>query len=508
MPAKSKTSTPAKRKVTSGVARKIKRSVFDSEAVAQRSLKASYDIARSTDENANLWKYVDSLSAADANSPNVRKTIRNRARYEVANNSYADGIVDTLSADTVGPEVQIQLGDNKLAQRTERAFESWARSIKLWDKIRGARRAKCVDGEAFGMLVTNPRVPNRVKLDVRLIECDMIKSWASITREDEIDGIRFDSNLNPIAYRLLKQHPGDYRQALTSKAGEWIDAKYVLHYFAALRPGQVRGVSELTPSLSLFGELRQFTKSVLMNAARAAEIAGVMQTDMLPNNEAAELSDPLTTIEAVRNAIVSLPEGWKLAQLKPEQPATTYKMFKREIVNEMARCLSMPFNVAAGDSSGYNYASGRLDHQTYDRSIEVERAELRAAMLDRIYEAWLDEYRIVASLTPQEVEELQDHEWHFAGRGHVDPKKEADADKIRLANGTLTYSRYWAKQGADWKRESSQWIKEQIELEKQWNEARKDAGLEPAPYPGTGEAQRVMNTEPDEPDEPVKEEDE
>jgi capsid protein len=230
----------------------------------------------------------------------------------------------------------------------------------------------------------------------------------------------------------------------------------------------------------------------LMGAARAAEIAGVMQTTLLPDNVAAELSDPLTTIEAVRNAIVSLPEGWTLAQLKPEQPATTYAMFKREILNEMARCVSMPYNVAACDSSAYNYASGRLDHQTYDRSIEVERADLRAMVLDRIYAAWLEEYAAVAGLGKPQVAELTDHEWHFAGRGHVDPNKEASADETRLKNGTLTRARYWAKQGADWKRESAQWIKERVEMESQWNEARKTAGLEPAPYPGDGQSKSAL----------------
>jgi capsid protein len=55
-------------------------------------------------------------------------------------------------------------------------------------------------------------------------------------------------------------------------------------------------------------------------------------------------------------------------------PATTYAEFKKEVLNEIARCLNMPFNVAAGNSSGYNYASGRLDHQTYFKAIRVEQA--------------------------------------------------------------------------------------------------------------------------------------
>ena len=74
--------------------RRPRRKVFDSAAISQRTIRASYDVARTTDENENLWKYVDALSAADANSPTVRRTIRNRARYETANNSYAEPLAE------------------------------------------------------------------------------------------------------------------------------------------------------------------------------------------------------------------------------------------------------------------------------------------------------------------------------------------------------------------------------------------------------------------------------
>jgi len=477
-----KSKTTVRKNKPRAIRAKVKRPIFDVDTASSGRVNARYDVSRTTEENENLWKYVDGLSAAEANSPTVRKTIRERARYEVANNSYANGIVDTLAADTIGPVIQLQLGDTDLSQRTERAFSKWAMAANLWAKMRTMRRAKTVDGESFGMLVTNRKIINPVKLDVRLMESEMITSWAGMQKDSEIDGIRFDEDGNPIEYRALKTHPGDYRTFMKSLAGEWVKAEYMLHYFREVRPGQVRGVSELTPALSLFGELRLFTKAVINAAARAAEISGVMQTTLLPDSVAAELADPLTVIEIARNNLVSLPEGWTLAQLKAEQPATTYAMFKKEIINEAARCISMPYNIAAGDSSSYNYASGRLDHQTYDRGIEVERAEIQHDVLDRIYAAWLSEYRITAALTAAQVMDLTDHEWHFSSRGHVDPVKEANADESRLNNGTLTRARYWAKRGADHKRETSQWIKEKIDAEMEWNKARKDAGLDPAPF--------------------------
>jgi capsid protein len=270
------------------------------------------------------------------------------------------------------------------------------------------------------------------------------------------------------------------------------------------RPGQVRGVSELTPALSLFGLLRKFTVAVLEAAQRAAEISAVMQTSLPLDNVSAELADPVTIIEAQRNAIVSLPEGWLLSQLKAEQPATTYQMFKSEIVNEMARSLNIPYNVAAGNSSGYNYASGRLDHQTYDRMIDVDRHDISSTILDRVYAEWLSEYATRHSLTAADRAEVAGHAWYFAGRGHVDPNKEASADETRFKNGSLTLADYYAKQGADWKNKSVQQIREIIYREKLWNDERALAGLPPAPFPTSQYQQQQPAAVADEPDEPAK----
>lgn len=186
---------------------------------------------------------------------------------------------------------------------------------------------------------------------------------------------------------------------------------------------------------------------------------------------------------------MSLPEGWKLSQLKPEQPTTTYADFKKQIINEAGRSLNMPLNIALCDSSGYNYASGRLDHQTYDRSINIERQDLADEVLDRIYFEWLEEYKTRKSLSAKEVEEITDHVWNFSGRDHVDPAKEANADNTRFNNGSLTKAAYYGKRGQDWKREEQQRIREMVAQEILWNEARKEAGLHPAPYP-RGEGQR------------------
>ena len=59
--------------------------------------------------------------------------------------------------------------------------------------------------------------------------------------------------------------------------------------------------------------------------------------------------DPWVTTESEPNMAVFAPEGWEPKQVKSEQPATTHRQFKPEVPREIARCLSIPDNVAAGD---------------------------------------------------------------------------------------------------------------------------------------------------------------
>jgi capsid protein len=148
--------------------------------------------------------------------------------------------------------------------------------------------------------------------------------------------------------------------------------------------------------------------------------------------------------------ITSMPVGWRMRQFKPEQPATTYEMFRNAILMEIARCVNMPYNVAAGNSSKFNYASGRLDWQTYHSAIDVERSEWDVECLDRILEHWWDE-AVLDGLIPRGLPPMDfiPHQWMWPGREHVDPSKDANGQHRRLASGTTHRAKEYAKNGLD-----------------------------------------------------------
>ena len=424
------------------------------------TLHAKYDAAQTTRENIRHWIMADGLSADAAANSDVRKKLRERARYEVANNSYAKGIVLTLANDCVGtgPRLQVLTADDELNKKIETAFSTWTQMIGLAAKLRTMRMAKSTDGETFGILTGNNKLFGPVKLDLHLVEADRVTTpYPKLLDDHTVDGIELDSSGHPYCYNILRYHPGDLRAAITDF--DVVDADAVIHWFRADRPGQHRGVPEITPALPLFAQLRRYTLAVLGAAETAADFAAVLFTDAPANGEAASV-EPMDVVELEKRMATVLPDGWKLGQIKAEQPATAYGEFKRELLNEIARCLNLPYNIAACNSSGYNYASGRLDHQTYYKSIRVEQADMASVVLDQILAAWMYEAMLSSDFSVLRTLSYLPHQWFFDGTEHVDPAKEAKAQQIRLDSNTTTLAAEFARQGKDWETELSQRAKE------------------------------------------------
>jgi len=417
-------------------------------------VRGKFDVAESGEDRRH-WANADAFAADAALSPMVRRTMRNRARYERQNNSYLAGMSATLANDLVGtgPRLQLQFGDDETARMVERAFFDWSWQIDLASKLRTMREALVVDGEAFAMMITNPRMPG-VQLDLRLVESEMVATPTelmaqSITPDGStVDGLEFDTVGNVTAYQVLNYHPGSNFRVNTLEF-QRVPASQMVHWFRPIRPGQHRGMPEVTPALKLFAQLRRYTEAVCAAAETAADFAGFLRT----NSPAAEVDEveAFAEMPIEKRSMVTLPDGWTFEQLKAEQPTSTYAMFKREILNEIARCLQLPYNVAALDSSSYNFASGRLDFQTRDTHQKIMRDDLERKLLDRVLEAWVNEATL-AGYMPEGVPAFSewDWSWQWDGKEHVDPAKEANAAETRLRNHTTTLAAEYAKQGKQW----------------------------------------------------------
>jgi capsid protein len=172
-----------------------------------------------------------------------------------------------------------------------------------------------------------------------------------------------------------------------------------------------------------------------------------------------------------------MPAGWKWNHQKPEFPPTNYEMFDKRMINGQARAFKMPMNIAAGNSEGYNYASGRLDHQSFWRTIKTARGDLGMQELNKLFFNFfielgaLPKYKsLMKSLLPKSTLRkvpMPVHTFMFPGLPHVDPKKEADAFEVLLRNDGITLETWFGEQGKDWRTETIQMGVEKKFIKKQ-----------------------------------------
>lgn len=431
------------------------------EAVTQTTkLLAKYDNAQTTDENSRNWWSTDYFSAKAANSFAVRRTLRIRSRYEVANNPFLFGVACSNANHLIGtgPTLKVLTKDDGYNREVEKLWSEWADEVGLVEKLKTQKLAKTVDGEGFLVLKTVADLDHPVKLYPVDVEADQVTTYDAVDMAQLwLDGlILHPVTGRPTAYHVLRHHPGDfYFPDLNPLRGDKVSAKFVLHLFRKFRPGQVRGIPEFTSSLDLFAELRAFRRAVLANAQIAAALTALLtQSERTGAYGPGEELPPLNAYEKVpinRGFMTTLPPGADVKAFDPKQPGTTYEMFQEKCLGEAIRPLTYPLVLALGTAQKFNFSSAKLDLTDYHGSLDVERAtDIDVVSLDPILKEWFFEALMARSVRAFDGVKPPPHEWHWPGHQQIDPKVDADADHARLAAGTKTYKDFWASRGYDW----------------------------------------------------------
>ena len=420
-------------------------------SVAGQPVRAKFDAAQTTDGNSAHWANADTLSARGSNNKAVRQTLVKRSRYETENNCWASGITRTVAFHTVGtgPRLQILSPNEEANARVEQAFAKWAKQIGFAEKTLIAKETQFRDGEVFGRLVEDNSI-YPIALNVRLYEADQCTSpYGQLFYDASYDdGLHIPPQSGqPDRYFFLDYHPGD-PQYVPTHQGHWYQAKDVLHYFRSKRPGQLRGIPELTPALPLFAILRRFTLATLRSAEFIASVTGFLKTQTNPEVGPTPSARDFYSFAYESGMLMSLPEGWTVEQLTNIPLTTNYEQFLAAVLNEIARCVNVPYNVAACNSKGLNYSSGRMDHLVWDRDIEVDLVQIEAKWCDRIFSAWLDEAVFVPGLLDDlgPIEDIQ-HQWCWDARPIIDEESDANASSNRLKTGQSTLPLEWQRRG-------------------------------------------------------------
>lgn len=443
---------------------------------ANAILRARLDLARTTAENRRHWAGISDLTLDQQATPDARRTIIRRTRYEIVHNAWGTGMVQTFAGHIVGCGPRLQLlgkstdEESRLTQEIELRFAEWCEAIDLTTKLEQMIRGVAVDGESFGLMVRNPLIDHRVTLDLRLYEPEQVSSpWSAHGAPSAVDGVELDEAGNPATYLFLRHHPGNgVGMWATDQSVTRIPAEFVCHIANRMRAGQVRGLPICYASITPLAELRRFTEATRLAAETAADIAAVLQSDNPSDGKDDEGDEPdsaFQTIELERNLATVLPKGYKLSQIDAKHPSVQFVQFLTAQLNECGRPMSMPLGVMMGNSSGYNYSSGRLDGQLWQTTIRRWRQRLAHVVLNRLFDRWYSIAAFIPGYLPEGAALLAGtkirRDWFWDGLPHIDPSKETAAQSQLLTIGMSTLADEYAKIGRDWRR-----AMEQIALER------------------------------------------
>ena len=431
-----------------------------------RAINARYDAAGDGDFMRNYWTAADGLDADSANSKGVRTRSVRRSRYEVGNNGYSDGMVQTHANYVVGlgPSLRVTTDNKPFNTEVEERWFEWCEAIQFRRKLWCLAHAKTQDGDTFGIARNNPSIlpESRINLDWVLFETEQCTTpHLPYGVQGYIDGIRFDEYGNPLWYDVLKYHPGG-SWFVMDRTPEKVPAKFVQHWFMLRRPGQHRGVPEFISSLNAGGSSRRFREATITAAETAANHSAVMKTD-----QDADAGDtpvvPMSSTQIEKGMLTALPYGWDLNQMKAEHPNASYESFHRANINEQGRPKNMPFGMAACDSASYNFASGKLDRQPYYEGVKCERHDGELLVVEPLFKIWWQRACLAYGWNIKygaDHRRAPKHAWDWPCLPEGDERSVTGANDTALRNGTKTHRQRDAEQGIDFDERVAQMAKD------------------------------------------------
>jgi len=378
----------------------------------------------------------------------------------------------------------------ELSAQIEAAFEEWAndpdngcdaeRRSNLGGLMALAYRHRAGDGEALGVISyargrgpwgTFLQVvdPDRLGTPPGGLETAMLK-----------DGVELGPHGEPVAYWIRREHPSDaypaYNAEFTRVPRFHAGRRLVVHAFEAQRAGQVRGVSALAAIVKKLRMMGRYDEAELqaavLNSTLAAFVTAPMDhaavAEALAGGETTRFQEQYLDLKSQYWADAPLPQqGVKLNFLYPgeevemkaaEHPSGAFEAFTRAGLRNIASAVGLTYEQLSADWGEVNYSSARAALLEVWRGFTARAGAFAHQFVLPVYVRWLEEAvargRVVLPASGPSFAEAKSawtrSRWLMPGRGWVDPMKEAEAARERIALGISTLEREAGEQGSDW----------------------------------------------------------
>lgn len=476
---------------------------------------------------AALANWNPGVADADGDIAPDLADLRAYSRDLARTSALAGGAINTVVTNVVGTGLAMQPApDAEFLGLDEDAAKAWgdatSREWKLWaespdcDITRAQNfyglqslvfRSVLESGDVFVIpTMAGPGVP--YKLALQVIEADRVcnPNWKADT-ETLVQGVEMDANGAPIAYHVASRHPGARNRAGMTwtriPAFNSAGRRNVLHIFERRRPGQTRGVPYLASVIEPLKQLTRYSDAEISAAVISAAFAVFVKMDAEAFGQLFDDTSGSTYIDTAlkqkwdgRVPVASMESPGKAINLLPGEsidapalgrPNVNFDPFFMACAKQIGVGLELPVEVIL-KAFNSSYSASRAALLDAWRFFRGRRDFVASYLCQPVMEFWLEEAVALARIRAGGF--FADPAWRRAwsaavwtgdGPGSIDPMKEVDAAKERIAQGISTIAAESILfDGVDWEVKHRQRAREMT--------ARKAAGLEPdAPKVGAGE---------------------
>lgn len=396
--------------------------------------------------------WITGAGDANAQIKGDLSTLRERSRDLRRNNPYAHKIIEVITNNVVGKGI---LTDVK-PEAVEISWKDWANSTGCdYDgrhNLKGLQRLIMEAVVESGEVLIRKRYVKGMKypLQYQILESDFLDSTfiKSPSKQGNyvIQGIEFDADGKRVGYHVYESHPGSFDRLNNSLKSNFIPADEIIHIFRQERPGQVRGVPWMAPSMMRLKDLDDYEDAQLMKQKIAACF-----TAFVHDIDGAQEGDDTSTIDCdeasrIQPALIEhLPPGKTISFANPPS-VENYREFVTSQLRAISAGVGISYESFSGDLSEVNFSSARMGWLEMGRNIDSWR---EAMMINHFLKVVIDDFKLMMQLLGKKVPETATFNHIPPRRELIDPSKEVDAMLKLVRAGFESRSAVIASLGRD-----------------------------------------------------------
>lgn len=433
----------------------------------------------------SLIGWISRGMSADEDIVDNIDTLRSRCRDLYMGTSLANGALKAVRTNVIGTGLMLKshidaefLGlteeqARKWEKNTEREWKLWAETVEC-----DAERRKTfyqlqslvllsalMNGDVFVTMPVIKRPENIYDLRIGVIEADRVcnPQVNMPANANILGGVEIGNYGETIAYWVAKYNPNSYPRLDVDLKQEWkrvlafgktTGRRNVLHIMADVeRPAQRRGVPMLAPVIESLKQLGRYSEAELM----AAVVSSMFTVFIKSNSPTSPLGqmfdngyqvdpDP-RSYEMGNGSIIALEDGEEIQIADPKRPNTSFDNFITSMCRQIGSALELPYEVLMKSfTTSYSASRGALLEAW--KMFKMRREWIVGNFCDPIYEEWLTEAILKGRIKapgffddPAIRAAWCSAEWSGDAQGQLDPKKEAEAAKIRIEECLTTRER-------------------------------------------------------------------